>query len=262
MDKPEILIFENGHLLSNFLVKKWIEIANESIGQRNRFTVALSGGRTPVEFYSRLSSLEEFDLWHKTHLFLADEHFVRYEERDNNFRMITENLINYINVPEENLHPILTHYDNVGLAAEHYKEELMYFFGLNRGQWPRFDLMLLGIGDEGHTASLFPDDENVNDPDRLTIPVSLNHLKNERISLTLPVINQARHVLFLVLGRQKAPLIKDILDKKADGPAAKVHPKEGRLIYLLDKEAAQNLSYPDDATTTQDDAIAINIRNT
>ena len=121
--------------------------------------------------------------------------------------MVKENLLNYVNIPPENVHPIATDQRNVDLAAEQFKNELVSFFDFAKNNAPRFDLILLGIGTDGHTASLFPDDERVDDPDRLVLPVSLPHLKRERVSLTLPVINNARHVIVLAAGASKAEVV-------------------------------------------------------
>lgn len=239
----KILIFEDTYTLTNYLLDKWVEIANESIQRNNRFTVALSGGRSPMEFYCKLSSLEEFRYWQRTHIFLGDERFVPLDDSNSNFKMIKENLLDYISIPPENIHPISTHQKKVELAAEEYKNQLVQFFEFKEKNAPQFDLMLLGIGTDGHTASLFPDDEQIDDPSRLVLPVSLAHLKQERISMTLPVINNARNVLVLVIGASKADIMSEIVEKNLPVPVSKIKPTNGKLVFLLDKEAAQKLSY-------------------
>lgn len=241
--KYKILIFENNHALANDLLEKWVTMAREAVQRSNRFTVALSGGRSPMEFYSKLSSLKEFDLWRRTHIFLGDERFVPIDSDRSNFKMIKESLLDYVNIPPENIHPIHTDQKNVELTAEQFKNELVHFFEFNENNAPCFDFILLGIGTDGHTASLFSDDERINEPGCLVLPVSLPHLKEERVTLTLPVINNARNVITLGLGAQKADVLKKILQGKSDIPAAKVDPVNGRHIYMLDKEAAQKLSY-------------------
>ena len=241
--KQKILIFENTYSLTNFLLTKWVEIAKESIQRQNRFTAALSGGRSPMEFYCKLSALEDFAYWQRTHIFLGDERFVPWEQDSSNFKMVKENLLNYISIPPENVHPIATDQKNVDLAAEQFKNDLVSFFDFAKNNAPCFDLVLLGIGTDGHTASLFPDDERVDDPGRLVLPVSLPHLKHERVSLTLPVINNARHVVVLAVGASKAEVVSEILEKNLSVPASKVNPADGQLIWLLDKEAAQKLPY-------------------
>jgi 6-phosphogluconolactonase len=244
-EQGKILIFENGFELANDMLHRWIEIAQESVRQRNRFTVALPGGRSPMEFYSRLSAFQDFDLWTKTHIFIGDEKFVPLDHASSNYKMIKANLLDYINIPPDNVHPILTDLKSVELAAEQFKDELVRFFEFKDAGVPEFDLILLGVGTDGHTASLFPDDERINDPQRIVLPVSLSHLKEERITLTLPVINNTRYVIFLDLGANKADIMKAIIEDKKDFPATRVRPTRGRLMHLLDKEAAQKLSYRD-----------------
>lgn len=239
----KILIFESPPALADCLLKKWVEIGREAVGCRGRFTVALSGGRSPMEFYCKLSALKDFDLWQRTHVFLGDERLVPPDDGDSNFRMIRENLLDYVNIPSENVHPLLAGQKNVDLAAEHYKNELAAFFELKKTDTPCFDLILLGVGTDGHVASLFPGDERIDDTARWVLPVSLPHLKNERVSLALPVINNARNVVVLALGAGKAGILKEIIEDRLEVPASKVNPGRGRLVYLLDKDAAQKLSY-------------------
>jgi len=243
--KRKILIFENAYSLTEHLLKLWIDIAQQSVDQRNRFTVALCGGRSPMEFYCKLSAYQNFDLWKRTHVFVGDERFVLFDDDRSNFKMIKENLLDYVNIPQENIHPITTDQKNVELSAEQYKNELTQFFEFKEADAPCFDLILLGIGTDGNTASLFSNDQNVDDPQRVVLPVSVPQLKEERVSLALPVINNARNVITLVLGINKADIISKVIKGKSDFPASKIDPANGQMTYLLDKEAAQKLSYRD-----------------
>lgn len=257
MRKPrnrKILVFENSFMLTEYLLKKWKDVAGTSVCRSNRFTVALSGGRSPMEFYCRLSTFKDFGLWQKTHIFFGDERFVPLDHDSSNFKMIKENLLDYVNIPPQNVHPILTNQRNVELAAEYYKNQLEQFFEFENNA-PRFDLILLGVGDDGHTASLFPGDNQIHETGRMVMPVSLPHLKEDRVSLTLPVINNARNVIVLVLGHKKSGIIKEIIEGKTDVPASKVDPADGRLFYLLDREAAGKLSYQD-SYSHEDQAIS------
>ncbi len=247
-DQRKVLIFESSFSLSNYLVKKWVLLAQEAISQRGRFTVALSGGRTPTEFYTKLSGLEDFNLWQKTHLFQADERFVPHDDSESNYKMIKETLLNYVPIPKENVHLIDVACENAGLAAEEYKNSLVVFFDFRKNNLPCFDLILLGVGPDGHTASLFPDTQGISDPRRVTLPVSSPHLKDDRVSLTVSTINNARRVVFLILGTGKAAIAKAILEENFDCPAQKVQPTDGEVIYLLDREAARKLSYHDNYT--------------
>ena len=236
------MIFESPFILANYLLKLWQTIAQQSIADHNQFNAALSGGRTPAEFYCRLSTLEDDALWQKTHLFLGDEHFVPPEHKDNNFRMIKSNLIDYIHIPQGHVHLIRTDVDNAAVAAEHFKHELIGHFSYQRKTLPTFDLILLGVGEDGHTASLFPGMPNIADPNLVAVPVSLPHLKNERVSLSLSVINSARYVIFLVLGAHKSEIMRKICDEHFACPASQVNPANGELIFLLGKEATHKLS--------------------
>ena len=245
LQNQRILIFENTFTLTNYLLEQWVKIANEAVQRANRFTVALSGGRSPVEFYCKLSSFEDFSFWQRTHIFLGDERFVPLEDSNSNFSVVKSSLLNYVSIPPENVHPIPTDHKNVDLAAEAYKEELVHFFEFKDNNMPQFDLVLLGVGVDGHTASLFPDDDRIDDPGRLVLPVSLPHLKYERISLTLPVINNARNVIALVIGASKADILAEIVERNLQVPVSKVNPVESQTVYLVDKEAAQKLPYRD-----------------
>jgi len=245
LENDQILVFDSSSDLANYFLKKWVDIVHKTVARRNRFVVALSGGRAPVEFYCKLASLSDFDLWPKVHAFMVDERFVDEEDPESNYRSLKENLFNRIPIPSENLHPVLTDCENVGIAAEQYKDDIVRSLELNKAGLPTFDLVLLGLGEDGHTASLFPDAEGIGDLGRLTVPVSLNHLKHERISLTLPAINNAAHVIFLVNGPKKADIVKRIVEEDTNLPAAQVVPTNGELLFLLDREASQKLTHRD-----------------
>lgn len=245
MSERNVLIFDSPHALSAYLVQHWIKMATYYIERTGRFSCAFSGGRTPVEFYNLLSSTQDFDLWSKVHIFLTDERFVDQDDKDNNFRLLRDNLLNYVKIPPENIYPIPTNVQTAGISAEEYKNRLAGFFTLDQNRLPIIDMVLLGVGEDGHTASLFPDTQGIDDPYRLTMPVAQNHLKHERISITLPVINNAKHVCFMVTGKGKAEIIKDIVDEGVICPASRVNPSNGELVYLLDADAAHLLANRD-----------------
>lgn len=255
--ESEVIIFPDIHKLTNHLVKTWIHLAKEFIELHGRFSSAFSGGRSPVEFYNLLSSWPDFNLWSKIHIFQTDERFVDKHHQDNNFRLIKDNLLRHVPIPVENVFPMPSHVETVGVAAEEYKNTLVRFFTLDRNHLPIIDFILLGLGEDGHTASLFPGVEGINDPYRLTMPVSVNHLKHDRISITLPVINNARQVIFLVTGAQKASIVKDVIEGCVDCPASQVVPRDGKLTFLLDAAAAQSLQHKD-RYLTEAQPISIN----
>lgn len=255
----QIFIFENTFSLNNDLLKKWMTLAKYSIAARGMFTVCLSGGKTPVEFFTKLCTMQDFDLWRKTHLFLADERFVDFDHSDNTWSLVQRILLDYVNIPKENLHPVNTEVESVFIAAEEYKNELQQFFKLKAGELPVFDLMLLGIGEDGHTASLFPGISGINDPQRLTMPTAVDYQPHERVSLTLPVINQARHKVLLVQGGNKAEILKKILIDRFDCPASQVNAEAGSLTFLVDKKAAKLLPLTDSNIVHVDQAVQLNI---
>lgn len=247
MNTPsEIYIFESPHYLANFYAKLWTQIAVDAICLSGRFTAALSGGRTSIEFFSKLSNVDTYELWRNTYIFQVDERFVSDENDDNNMTMIRDNLLDYVNIPKKNVFPIYTDLDNAKSAAFKYQKSLQEFFG---GQdAPVFDLISLGVGTDGHTASLFPGSEALHEVTQWVIPVSSAQIPNDRITLTYPVINRARHIVFQIQGKDKASVVRRLCDGDKTLPATSVHPEAGRLIYLLDKDAAKELTYGDDYT--------------
>ena len=163
-----------------------------------------------------------------------------FSSEDSNYRLIQKTLIRRVPIPEENIHPIFIGKGKPRDVAKNYEEHLKDFFSLERGELPEFDLMILGIGEDGHTASLFPGD--LIDPyDHFVTSVSLPHLKGKRISLTLSALNGTREVIFLVTGENKAAIFKTIIEDKSRLPAALVQPKNGNLFFLGDRQAARLL---------------------
>jgi len=241
-EKREVLIFQKIDELYDFLIKKWKEISEKAIEERGIFAVALSGGETPVEFYQRLDDSKNLLAWGKTHIFLADERFVPFDEPDSNYGMIKEALLRHIAIPAENIHSVHI-YKTPEMSAKRYEEEIKIFFRLKEDKFPQFDLIILGIGEEGHTASLFPGDSALSETHRLTADVHLDNERHDRVSLTLPVINHTRNIIFLVLGESKAEIIKQILENPQSClPVSRVRAENGRLFFLLDKAASLLLS--------------------
>jgi 6-phosphogluconolactonase len=224
-------------------VRLFIEISKSSPVQKEKFAVALSGGTTPRRFYRMIGSppyREEID-WDRVHLFWVDERCVPKEHEASNFKLVFDALLSAVPIPGENIHPMRT-----GEGPEHgareYEEDLRAFFGRSRP--PMFDLILLGMGDDGHTASLFPGSDSLHERSRLVVPVYLGEPRKDRITLTLSVLNQARHILFLVAGHSKAEMVRAILEKEGDRerfPAGRVHPVNGQVTWLIDEEAASKM---------------------
>jgi 6-phosphogluconolactonase len=239
----EVLVFDQPEHLLDFLIHTWNAIAEEAVAERGFFSVALSGGSTPVKFYRKLAHAESLP-WDKTHIFIVDERFVPFDHRDSNYCMINETLLSNINIPHQNIHPVVTTHKSARDSAAGYERKIISFFHLTEGEAPAFDLILLGIGEDGHTASLFPGEDALQEKRHLAVNVAPSESHNhERITLTIPVINNARNIMFMVTGDSKAEVIMEILDKRESAlPAVFVSPDHGSLYFLLDKEAASRLS--------------------
>jgi 6-phosphogluconolactonase len=241
---PKVYVFEKHPDMVMFFVGIWRGLSLKSIACRDRFVVALSGGRTPVEFYQGIA-LQTDLLWEKTHIFLVDERFVPSDHQDSNQNMIKQTLLDNIPLPSENFHPISPDLPSPRSSSRHYEEHLKEFFQLSEGVCPCFDLMVLGLGEDGHTASLFPGNGALYERNLLAAPVALRDPRYDRITLTLPVINSAEMVFFLVTGENKSAVVKSVIERKDPSlPAAMVEPDSGMLIFLLDREAASNLEEP------------------
>jgi len=238
-----LLIFDNQDQMSGFMVRKWKEISEKAIERKGVFVAAVSGGKTPVNFYQTLAENKGMLSWDKTHLFLADERFLPFEDEDSNYRLLRKTLFDKIEIPEENIHPVPTGRSTPQISARAYEEDLRIFFKLGLNQYPEFDLILLGIGEDGHTASLFPGSAVLKERDAFAAAVILDETKHHRITLTLPVINHAGQVVFLVSGKRKASVLEKVVSQKdLSLPASMVNPDGGTLFFLSDSEAASMIS--------------------
>ena len=242
--RPEILIFPQAVQLNKVLTQSWFEIARRSIQARGRFTVALCGGTTPKAFYRYIAKQGNNPLWQHSHVFVTDERFVGMSHQENNGKMIRESLLKNAKIPRDNIHFVNTDMETVQSSARGYESELKRFFRFKNGSLPKFDLILLGIGEDGHTASLFPSVPMARRALKRCIVYCLNPAKTQwRISLSLPAINRARNVFFLVTGTKKASVIKKVFcDKHCRLPAALVDPKRGQVKVFLDVPAAYLLN--------------------
>lgn len=239
----EILIFSNSDAIADFAVKKWRDISTQSVECQGVFAAALSGGRTPLDFYERLSTYRGTLPWDRTHIFFADERYVPPDDKDSNYNLIQQHLIRKIDIPPQNVHPVSPEQDTLEHSATRYEKDIRGFFGIRGDAFPAFDLTMLGIGEDGHTASLFPGTAALHESRRLAIPIIADRFPQERISLSLPVLNNAKNILFLVSGGKKAKVMREILeDEDTALPAALVQPSKGSVVLLLDGPAASLLS--------------------
>ena len=224
-----------------------VRAANQAVAQRGRFTLALSGGSTPKSLYNLLATNARTTFpWDHTFFFWSDERHVPPTDPESNYRMADEAMLSKVPVAASNVFRVPAENQNVEAAAEAYDQALQKFFQLKPGEFPQFDLILLGLGPDGHTASLFPESPGLQQKSRLVIANWVEKFKTSRITFTLPVLNAARTVAFLVSGTDKAPALHAVLEDKAapekDYPAKLVRPTDGNLIWFVDRAAASELS--------------------
>ena len=227
------------------------DAAREAIAARGRFTFALTGGSGPKKTYALLAKAAPAQMdWSKVFVFLGDDRFVPDSSADSNYEMCRELLLSHVAIPREQVFPIHTDTATKEEAADKYAETLSQVFGTPlSGPPPALDMILLGMGDDGHCASLFPGMPTLSITDKWVVSSPPGTLPPpvDRVTFTFPVLNAARHVLFLVDGAKKAPAVRDILEGGAAvnvHPSAGVNPPTGTLLWLLDQAAASLLSKP------------------
>jgi|SRR5579872_1098329 len=238
---PEVRIVDSAADLFQAAAEEFSQIAAKAIRSRGRFTVALSGGSTPRGLYSLLASGKFNVAWDKTLFFWSDERHVPPTDAESNFHMANEILLSKIGVPPQNIFRVPAEEKNADAAARAYEDTLRAAFGLKSGEIPRFDLILLGIGTEGHTASLFPGSPALEETARLVTANWVEKLHTARITFTYPLLNNAACVIFLVSGAEKADILEQIFEGTGNLPAQKVCPVNGRLLWIEDHAAAAKL---------------------
>jgi 6-phosphogluconolactonase len=240
-------IFKNPDALAAAAAELVIDAAREAIELRGRFTLVLSGSSTPEKTYMLLADPARSGAidWAHVYLFFGDERLVPVDDPGSNFGMARRSLLARAPVSRARVFPMPTSESSPEVAATAYSLELARFFAQqpDSDPPPRFDLILLGLGDDGHTASLFPGQtaEHVQDKWVTWSPPGVLPPPVDRLTLTLPVLNSARHAVFLVAGEKKADVLKAILEGGADSgkyPASRVAPPEGTLTWLVDEAAA------------------------
>ena len=242
MKSIDIEVYADKEKLGYESARIFAELATKYIIHYDAFFVALSGGSTPQRMYQNLvrhfkNSLE----WEKIHFFWSDERYVPVDHPDSNAGMAYTYLFNELNTLPPHIHPVDTHFDSPRDAADAYQALINQEQPPLLQPIPRFDLVLLGMGDDGHTASLFPDTDALYENEQLVAANWVPKFDKWRITFTLPLINSAKNIIFLLSGARKADIIKQIYDDDADYPAGRVSPVEGRLLWLLDQDAGQSL---------------------
>ena len=247
----QIEIYRNPEALARAAADRFRRVANAALKAAGIFTVALSGGNTPKAFYSFLGEDPDYRKklpWDKTFFFFGDERHVPPDHAESNFRLAQEALFSKITIPAGNIHRIPAENSNAAEASSFYERDLRSFFGerdLVTGGAPVFDLIFLGTGPDGHTASLFPGSAALNETGKWVTENWVEEFKSYRITLTYPVLNNAVLLIVLVAGVEKAPIIENVLEKQSNSrlyPIQGVMPRFGPKLWLLDEAAASRLS--------------------
>jgi len=238
--KMETRVFPDIDALSRGALEELLRVMQDAIKQRDRFAIALSGGHTPAKLYALWAHAKDLGAetpWDRVHLFWGDERYVAQDDPLSNYRMTRETLIERVPIPAANVHPVATNLPTPEKAAESYEADLRGFFG---GNAPAFDLQLLGLGVEGHTASLFPGSPALEEKQRWVLPVEAPAKPPRRLTLTPVVLNQARHTIFLVAGADKREILAALRNepepKTSQYPAARIRPA-GETLWFLDQAA-------------------------
>jgi 6-phosphogluconolactonase len=245
MPKRQIIVCRDAEDLSERAAQHFVRLVRHAIEDSGRFTVALSGGSTPKALYTRLAApdvAQQID-WKRIQLFWGDERCVHPDHPDSNYRMVRDTLLAHVSIAAENVHRMAGEKDPQTAALD-YEAELRRVFRLTGSALPRFDLILLGLGEDGHTASLFPKSHALNDAEPLVASVYVERLKGHRLTLTLPVLNEGAEVVFLIAGSSKAEIVKKLLTDStsaADYPAARVQPRNGNLTWMITADAAAGI---------------------
>jgi len=241
-------VFPDGEALSRAAAAEFIDLSQPAIAARRRFAVALAGGATPRRIYELLADHERRDQvdWRRVEFFWGDERTVPPDHPDSNYAMAAGALLAKLALPSEQVHLIQAERPDHQQAARDYQIEIARFFGVSPdGPPPAFDLILLGMGADGHTASLFPYSGALRERHRYVVSQYVAKLQAERITLTFPIINHASEIRVIVAGLEKAPALSEVLEGPPDPerlPSQLLAPVAGRLVWLVDRAAASQLA--------------------
>ncbi len=237
-------IFEDKEALSKAAAEMFVKTSQEAVAANGRFTVALTGGSSPILLHKLLtqSPYKEQVPWQQVYVFWGDERWVPLTDERSNAKMAFDTLLNEVPVPREQIFPMWQDDTEPEDFAKQYEQTLREHFG--QGQ-PQFDLILLGMGDDGHTASLFPGTEVLEEKSRWVQAYYLAPQSMYRVTLTAPLINQAKKICFLTFGENKAPALHEVLEGERNAtqyPSQLIQPSEGEVHWFVDKKAASKLS--------------------
>jgi 6-phosphogluconolactonase len=244
MDQSQLMLVEDAPALADAAAGAIVDAAADAVAARQRFTLVLAGGGTPRQTYMRLAErpFAERVPWDRTSVFFGDERCVPPDHAESNYRMANETLLSKVGIPADRVYRMRGENDPEEAAAE-YARTLAAAFETKRGGLPRFDLVLLGLGLDGHTGSLFPGSPATKEIFRTVVAVHAAAARiPQRLTLTFPAINAAARVIFLVSGAEKAKVVKAVFSDGAMQPAAMVRPTDGTLTWIVDRAAASLLS--------------------
>jgi len=244
----EIRILPDGAAIARRAAQEFVQAAAEAVRIKGSFNVALAGGSTPKALYSLLvndPALRSQVPWDKIHLFFGDERHVAPDHPDSNYRMASEAMISKAPLKPEQVTRIKGEYPDADQAALEYEKSLREYFKLRPSEYPRFDLVLVGMGNEGHTLSLFPGTKALHADARIVVRNWIGKLYTERITLTAPTASNAAHIIFMVTGADKALALKAVLEGPFEPdqlPAQLLQPQNGKLLWLVDTAAGSMLA--------------------
>jgi 6-phosphogluconolactonase len=240
--RPGVLVFPDPEAVAREATRRFVQSSRRWISETGRFHAVLAGGRTPQALYQLLGG-EEFRSevnWSKVHLFWGDERVVPPEDPESNYGMVHRELLTRVPIPVGNIHRMEAECADLGRAAQAYEEVLRHYLRLDARGFPRFHLILLGMGRDGHTASLFPESGALEGTSHWVATPFIERLGRRRMTLTLPVLNAAYEVIFLVTGAGKAESLRRVLEAAGGPPlpAQLVQPIAGKRLFLVDAAAA------------------------
>ena len=244
--KSNVGVYSDPESVAQKTVGIFIADAQKAINARGTFYVAISGGNTPKRFFELLGETPQASSlpWGKIHLFWVDERYVRPDSQWSNYKLAADTFLSRVPIPGANVHRIPTELEDFKAAARRYEETIREVFGVEAGKIPEFDLILLGMGSDGHTGSLFPNSYAAFDTEDLACVVYVLDEKLNRITLTHPVLRAASRLVVLVCGHEKSDILKTVLKSEPDEVRYPIHalwPVLDRVTWLIDSAAAKAL---------------------
>jgi 6-phosphogluconolactonase len=244
MGRPEIIVLDSAEALSVRAAEEIIHISGEAICTHGQFNLCLTGGRTPAETYRLMATRFEMSVdWKEVQFFFGDERCVPPDDPTSNFAMANRMMLGKLALRREQIHRIRGE-EEPAKAARDYEDEIREEFSIDEGEFPSFDLVLLGVGDNAHIASLFPGGAAIRERERLAVAVEVDAPQPHRVTLTPPVLNNAARVMFIVAGAAKAQAVKHVIEGPRNPdlyPAQIITPEKAQVMWILDKDAASLL---------------------